>query len=207
MKLPRFHSFNELANQDVYKLDANALYILNSDVCVSFIFDGSEMYTLNVFNDKQTCELTNTNIETIRMSYDEVPTNKEKIISLEPTTENGELLYKWVARNLAVVEWSNSSIVSDWHTFESESYGEPLGTTDRQSASSRYYTFNTAEGIFGLEILRDSSTFKLLSPSWDGAIIGTRLDLFQNGDYYRMLAADGVIYNWIESCLNILSHP
>ncbi len=208
MKLNRFHSFNEAANPDLFKLDQNSVYVLNSDACVSVVFDGSDIYTLKIFGDRQVCELTCDHIEPIVMTYDEVSSNKEKITNLEPTPKEGELLYKWIARNLAVIEWSNSSIVSDWQTFESQSDFEPLGSTERQSPYGHFYTLTTTFGIFGLEILRDLSTFKLITPHGEGAIIGTRVDLFQNSDYYKGLAApDTCIYCWIESCLNILSHP
>jgi hypothetical protein len=202
MKLNRFHSFNEVANPDVFKLDQNAVYVLNSDVSTSFVFYGSDEYTLNVYDDKQVCELITPHNGSIQMTYDEVPANKDRIIALEPTTAEGELLYKWIARNLSVIEWSNTSFVSSWHTFETEDTSDvqPLGSTGYQDPSALYYVCNAPNGTFGIEILRDLSTFKLMGPGMEDAVIGTLKDLIQNEKYYKSLATDDVIYNWIQFC-------
>lgn len=201
MKLERFQSYNESLNPDVYKLGPNSAGILNTDDAVSFIFIGSREYTLKVWAEKQELELITADNESSRLTFDELPGKKERIISLEPTKEEGELLYKWIARILSVVEWSNKSDVSQWHDFEPDENGpEPLGSTGYVNRPEIYYTFNAPNGIFGLEILSDLSTFKLVGPGMEDAIIGTLDDVMDNSDYYKSLSPDNAVYNWIQYC-------
>ncbi len=139
MKLDRFDSFNESVNPNVVKLNKDSQYTLtpNTDGLVKLSYIGSDEYTLSINDDKQTCELTTPKGESIQMSYNEIATNKERIISLEPTPLDGKLLYKWICRMASVVEWSSSHYVSDWHTFETKNnLPKPLG-----SASSKRLRF------------------------------------------------------------------
>lgn len=198
MKLERFLSFNESLNQDVYKLDRNSAENLITDDPVGFCFIGSRVYTLYVNGEKQAFELIPADAESIKMTFGEFSNRKEDIVSFEPTEEEGETLYKWIARILSVVEWSNTSNVSKWHTFESES-GEhqPLGSTDTADSSSQFYTLNTPTGIYELIIFRDLSTFKLTDP-YEGTIVGTLDDLMQNSEYYKNFEPGEALYNWIQ---------
>jgi hypothetical protein len=201
MKLERFLSFNESTNQDVYKLDRDSADSLSSDDTVSFVFIGSREYTLKVMGEKQAFELIPADAESIKMTFGEFPNRKEDIVSFEPTKEEGELLYKWIARILSVVEWSNTSDVSRWHTFESDSdEPQPLGSTGYVGKPLIYYTFNAPNGIFGLEILSDLSTFKLVGPGMEDAVIGTLDDVMSNSEYYKSLSPDNAVYNWIQYC-------
>lgn len=201
MKLERFLSFNESTNQDVYKLDRDSADSLSADDTVSFVFIGSREYTLKVMGEKQAFELIPADVESIKMTFGEFPNRKEDIVSFEPTKEEGELLYKWIARILSVVEWSNTSDVSRWHTFESDSdEPQPLGSTGYVGKPLIYYTFNAPNGIFGLEILSDLSTFKLVGPGMEDAVIGTLDDVISNSEYYKSLSPDNAVYNWIQYC-------
>jgi hypothetical protein len=201
MKLGRFHSFNESANPDVLKLNPNAIYSLypGIDGALSFLFCGSEEYTLKVSDEKKLCELIPPVGQFMQMTFDEVEENRDGIIALEPTHAEGETLYKWVTRILSVVEWANSSSVWKWHTFESDNNEpQPLGSTSYRSSSEFIYTFQASNGIFSLEILRDKRTFKLTCPNMEYAIIGTLDDLSSNQAYYKSLAPHDVVYNWIK---------
>ncbi len=201
MKLERFLSFNEDLNPDIQKLDRNSADILNTNDAVSFIFMGSHEYTLKVWAEKQELELIVSDNEVSRLTFDELPDKKERIVSLEPTEEEGELLYKWIARILSVVEWSNKSDVSKWHDFEPDENGpESLGSTGYVNRPEIYFTFNAPNGIFGLEILSDLSTFKLVGPGMEDAIIGTLDDVMDNSDYYKSLSPGNAVYNWIQYC-------
>lgn len=201
MKLDRFLSFNESLNQDVQKLGRNSADNLSADDTVSFIFIGSRDYTLKVHGEQQEFELISADTVPIKMPFGELPNNRERIVLLEPSEEEGGLLYKWIARLLSVVEWSNSSDVSKWHTFESErDEPQPLGSTGYVNKPLIYYTFNAPNGIFGLEILSDLSTFKLVGPGMEDAIIGTLDDVMSNSEYYKSLSPGNSVFNWIQYC-------
>lgn len=197
MKLDRFQTFNEVTNPDVFKLDPNNAYFL-SDAPLNFEFYGSNLYTLKIYPDKRRCELHWEQGQPLLMTYDEVPAEKDKIIALEPTTEQGEILYKWIARNLSVAEWTNTD-ATKWHTFEEEEHEpQPLGSTGYEDYSGYNYTLNLPNGLFQLEILRDLSTFKLAGPDMEYGVIGTLDDLTSNSEYYKSLSPDGALYRWIQ---------